>query len=87
MRKFKFRAWEESEGRMYKCIVGNTDNNDNDFICSLIWIEEIQDWIHSDTCEIMQYTGFKDIKGSWGIREIFLPLIFLYCDCFKFSKF
>ena len=42
-RAFKFRAWEESESRMYKCIVGNTDGNDNDFICPLIWIEEKKD--------------------------------------------
>ena len=62
-RIFKFRAWEESEKRMYKCIAGNTDIND-DGICPLIWIEEMKDWVHSDTCIIMQYTGYKDIKGQ-----------------------
>lgn len=65
MRELKFRAWEESENTMYKCIVGNNGNEDDDFICPLIWTGE--DWVHSTTCEIMQYTGFKDIKG----REIY----------------
>ena len=63
-RIFKFRAWEETENKMYKCIVGNTDTNDDEFICPLIWIEERYDWVHSDTCKIMQYTGYKDIKGQ-----------------------
>ena len=43
-RIFKFRAWEESENKMYKCIVGNTDSNDDEFICPLIWIEDMKDW-------------------------------------------
>ena len=38
-RILKFRAWEETEKKMYKCIVGNNDNEDNDFICPMIWIE------------------------------------------------
>ena len=63
MRKLKFRAWEELENKMYKCIVGNNDYKDNDFICPLIWTEE-NNWVHSDTCKIMQYTGFNDIKGQ-----------------------
>ena len=64
-RIFKFRAWEETENKMYKCIVGNTDTDDDDnFICPLIWIEEIKDWVHSHTCVVMQYTGYKDIKGQ-----------------------
>lgn len=58
----KFRAWEESKNKMYKCIVGNIDDCDDDFICPLIWTGE--DWVHSHTCEIMQYTGFKDSAGQ-----------------------
>ena len=63
-RILKFRAWEESEKKFYKCIVGNTDDNDNDYICPLIWLEERRDWVHSDTCKIMQYTGLKDKNGK-----------------------
>ena len=63
-RIFKFRAWEESENKMYKCIVGNTDTNDNEFICPLMWTEEMKDWVHSHTCVVMQYTGYKDIRGQ-----------------------
>ena len=64
-RILKFRAWEELENKMYKCIVGNTDTDDDDnFICPLIWIEETKDWVHSHTCVVMQYTGQKDTKGQ-----------------------
>lgn len=62
-RILKFRAWEETEKKMFKCIVGNTDDNDKDFICPLIWTEE-KGWVHSDTCKIMQYTGLKDRNGK-----------------------
>ena len=63
-RILKFRAWEKSNNKMYECIVGNTDTKDDKFICPLIWIEENSCWVHSDTCIIMQYTGYKDIKGQ-----------------------
>ena len=65
-RILKFRAWEKSNNKMYECIVGNTDTNDDEFICPLIWIEEMKDWVHvlTENCIIMQYTGYKDIKGQ-----------------------
>ena len=63
-RILKFRAWEKSNNKMYECIVGNTDTKDDKFICPLIWIEENSCWVHSDTCIIMQSTGYKDIKGQ-----------------------
>lgn len=62
-RILKFRAWEESTKRFYKCNVGNNDSNDNDYICPTIWVEERKDWVHSDTCIITQYTGQKDMNG------------------------
>ena len=63
-RIFKFRAWEESEKKKYDCKVGNTDTNDDKFIRPSIWKEENKSWIYSNTCIVMQYTGYKDIKGQ-----------------------
>ena len=61
MREFKFKAYEN--GKEYKCIIGNNDTEDNEYICPLIWIEERNEWVHSDTCKIVQYTGYKDCDG------------------------
>ena len=62
MREFKFKAYEN--GKEYKCIIGNNDTKDNEYICPLIWIEERNEWVHSDTCKIVQYTGYKDCDGT-----------------------
>ena len=62
MREFKFKAYEN--GKEYKCMVGNNDTEDNEYICPLIWIEERNEWVHSDTCKIVQYTGYKDCNGT-----------------------
>lgn len=66
--KNKFRAWDESDKRMYKCIVGNADKEDDDYTCPLIWVEERRNWVHSDTCIIMQCTGVRD-KNNIEIYE------------------
>ena len=66
--KNKFRAWEESDERMYQCVIGNADKEDDDYTCPLIWIEEKKYWVHSDTCIIMQYTGVTD-KNNVEIYE------------------
>lgn len=66
--KNKFRAWEESDKKMYKCIIGNTDKEDDNYTCPLIWVEERRNWVHSDTCTIMQCTGVTD-KNNVEIYE------------------
>ena len=66
MREFKFKAYEN--GKEYKCIIGNNDTEDNEYICPLIWIDEKKEWVHSDCCKIVQYTGYKDCNGT-GIYE------------------
>lgn len=66
--KNKFRAWEESDKRMYKCIIGNADKEDDKYTYPLIWMEEIHKWVTSDNCIIMQCTGVRD-KNNVEIYE------------------
>ena len=65
----KFRAWDKARNEMnYKVMVGNCDTDDENWTCPIIWIEEIQDWLHFDDYEcIMQSTGLRDKNG----QEIF----------------
>lgn len=63
-RVIKFRAWENFDNKMYNCVVGNTDKMDDDWTCPLVWDEEREEWLHSDTCVVMQYTGYKDCEGK-----------------------
>ena len=62
MREFKFKAYEN--GKEYKCIIGNNDTEDNEYICPLIWMDDKNGWVHSDCCKIVQYTGYKDCNGT-----------------------
>ena len=62
MRILKFKSY--NNGKEYKCIIGNNDTEDNDYICPLIWIEDLKEWGHSECCKIVQYTGYKDCNGT-----------------------
>ena len=66
----KFRAWDKARNEMnYKVMVGNCDTDDENWTCPIIWIEEIQDWLHFDDYEcIMQSTGLRDKNG----KEVFI---------------
>lgn len=67
--KPKFRAWDKHRNEMnYRVMVGNCDTDDENWTCPIIWIEEIQDWLHFDDYDsIMQSTGLFDKNG----KEIF----------------
>ena len=62
MKILKFRAYKN--GKEYKCMVGNNDVEDRYYISSLIWIEERNEWVQSDCCKIVQYTGYRDCNGT-----------------------
>ena len=69
-REIKFRAWDKDRKCFLPCIAGNTDKNDDNWICPLTYCEVngVKDWYHNDTCEVMQYTGLKD-KNNVEIFE------------------
>lgn len=66
MREIKFRAWDKDRRCFIPCIVGNTDIQDDKWICPLTFCEVngVKDWYHNDTCDVMQYTGLYDKNGK-----------------------
>lgn len=66
MREIKFRAWDKDRKCFFPCIVGNTDTNDDKWICPLTLgeVNGVKDWYNNDTCEVIQYTGLKDKNGK-----------------------
>lgn len=66
MRIYSYRAWDEKAKKMnYKVMVGNTDEEDENYTCSIIWNGE--EWVHFDSgsnITVMQYTGLDDRNGE-----------------------
>ena len=65
----KYRAWDKMRKEMnYKVLVGNCDEEDENWTCPIIWIEEAKDWLHFDDYKcIMLSTCLVDKNG----QEIF----------------
>lgn len=66
-RKLAFRAWDKVKKEMnYKVLVGNTDIDDENYTCNLIWDNERKEWVNADhiCIDLMQFTGKKDCKGK-----------------------
>lgn len=65
----KYRAWDKMRKEMnYKVLVGNCDEEDENWTCPIIWHEEAKDWLHFDGYKcIMLSTCLVDKNG----QEIF----------------
>nr|DAU43862.1 MAG TPA: YopX protein [Caudoviricetes sp.] len=65
----KYRAWDSMRKEMnYKVLVGNCDEEDENWTCPVMWVEEAKDWLHFDDYKrIMLSTGLADKNG----KEIF----------------
>lgn len=65
----KYRAWDKMRKEMnYKVLVGNCDEEDENWTCPIIWNEEAKDWLHFDDYKcIMLSTCLVDKNG----QEIF----------------
>jgi uncharacterized phage protein (TIGR01671 family) len=73
MRGIKFRAWDKKYKYMnYKVVVGNTDENDENYTAHAMWIDPKKvdyecepHWCNFDEsgASFMQYTGLKDKNG------------------------
>ena len=66
-RKLAFRAWDNVKKEMnYKVLVGNTDIDDENYTCNLIWDNEKKEWVNADhiCIDLMQFTGLIDRNGN-----------------------